>query len=177
MSYFAQPQASVAERKALILRVGEAVVAPFTFVAGKARGVARLAPAKECLKCQVNAHVHVLQHLAVNAGQRRPIRLEKRQFLLLLVHTNRLTSALPRLYSVAQQAVIQAAARFEVFAEDMRLPASWVEPISKSFNHIIECKLKIRRAQEDGFLLGFGFPRGILGPEAASPCLSCLKAQ
>src|SRR5204863_8063331 len=93
-------RASIKSCAVPILRIGDAVVAPIALEAWVADFLlTRFHAAKECLECQIDTHMDILEYLGVNLFQGTPRGFPSRKHLDRIVQTKRFLTIFPRLFA------------------------------------------------------------------------------
>ncbi len=118
-----------------ILRIGHAVVAPKlleTRIAGVFTG---LEAAKECLECQIDPNMNVLQDLRVDTLQVRTSSLPDRQQLDRIIQPQRFLAFVPGLFAHGKCLVIDPPAGLKLLIKNALLAFCQANTIFERFEH------------------------------------------
>jgi hypothetical protein len=134
----AHNQALAGESHAIsILRIGDTVVAPEALEAWKSDFLRTLLhTTKERLKCQVRAHLNVLQHLGMHDLQRLPLAFPDREKGLGIVEPKRSTFGMrvsPRL----KRFIIDSPAFLKLLLKDAPLAVREIDAVFEGFSHVL----------------------------------------
>ena len=146
------------------LRKCEAIVTVLAPKAWIARCLSHFDAAEERLEGEVNAHGDILQHLRLNACQRRPFGFQRGQARSLIVVTQRLLPLFPSIAPFRKQVVVQPATLLKLLIKEALLLLVRIEAILECLKHRCSTCLRLACCQAQGTLR-------LRATQLSSPCL------